>query len=140
LGYFGMPHVITKFMGIRNVSEMKNSKYLGMSWQFLALSASICIGIVGAAYFQKSLPEPQLVFVELVKRLFPAYIMGFILCGVLAANLSTMDSQLLVCASVIGEDLYKKFYGEDIPQKNQVRASRAGVIIVSLTALLISFG
>jgi len=139
LGYFGMPHVITKFMGIRDASELKKSKYLGMSWQFLALTASISVGIVGAVMFQGKLDNPELVFIEMVKVLCHPFIAGFVLCGVLAANLSTMDSQLLVCASAIGEDLYKRFFGKSSSQQQLVRASRIGVIIIALIALLIAY-
>lgn len=139
LGYFGMPHIITKFMGIRDAKEMKKAKYVGMSWQLLALSASVCIGIVGAAFFQGSLDNPELVFVEMVKVLFNPFFAGFVLCGVLAANLSTMDSQLLVCASVIGEDLFKRFARKDITPAQLVRASRMGVIIIAFSALFIAF-
>ncbi|MGA8163570.1 MAG: sodium/proline symporter [Waddliaceae bacterium] len=138
LGYFGMPHILTKFMGIRNVNDMKKSKYVGMSWQMLALAASISVGIVGVFFFQEGLHNPELVFVEMVKRLFPPFFAGFILCGVIAANLSTMDSQLLVCASAIGEDFFKHF-GKRHTQQQLVRASRVGVIFIAMTALFIAY-
>ncbi|NGX42180.1 MAG: High-affinity proline transporter PutP [Chlamydiae bacterium] len=139
LGYFGMPHIITKFMGIRDVTEMRKSKYVGMTWQFLALSASISVGLVGGAFFLGNLEKPELVFIEMVKVLFHPFAAGFVLCGVLAANLSTMDSMLLVCASVIGEDLYKRFAGNRSTPLKAVRASRVGVILVAFTALFIAF-
>lgn len=139
LGYFGMPHIITKFMGIRNVSEMHKSKYLGMTWQFLALSAAIAVGVVGGILFQDKLDNPQLIFIQMVKTLTSPFIAGFILCGVLAANLSTMDSQLLVCASAVGEDLYKRFAEKRSKPLQLVRASRAGVIAIAFVALLIAY-
>jgi solute:Na+ symporter, SSS family len=139
LGYFGMPHVITKFLGIKHAEELSKSRNLGMAWQFFALTAAIAVGVVGFAFFQGTLANPELVFVEMVKILFHPFLAGFVLCGVLAANLSTMDSQLLVCASVIGEDLYKRFYSSSPSQKNLVRASRIGVLIIAFLALLIAF-
>lgn len=139
LGYFGMPHVITKFLGIKDAKEMKKSRNVGMTWQLLALTASIAVGVVGFAYYQGTLENPELVYVEMVKLLFHPFIAGFVLCGVLAANLSTMDSQLLVCASVIGEDLYKRFTKQEPSQKSLVRASRCGVIIIAILALIIAF-
>ncbi len=139
VGYFGMPHIITKFMGINDVEEMRKSKYVGMTWQFLALLASISVGIVGAAFFKGDLSDPQLVFTELVRVLFHPFFAGFVLCGVIAANLSTMDSQLLVAASIIGEDLYKKFVGRKAKQIELVRASRIGVIGIAVFALMIAF-
>lgn len=139
LGYFGMPHVITKFLGIEDAKDMKKSRNVGMTWQFFALTASIAVGVVGFAHYQGTLDKPELVYVEMVKLLFHPFIAGFVLCGVLAANLSTMDSQLLVCASVIGEDLYKRFTDKEPSQKTLVRASRCGVIIIALLALIIAF-
>ncbi len=139
LGYFGMPHIITKFMGIRDVKELRKSKYLGMSWQFLALSSAIGVGIVGSAFFNGDMDNPELVFIELVKILCSPFIAGFVLCGILAANLSTMDSQLLVCASAIGEDLYKRYAKKTISSLQLVRASRGGVILIAAIALVIAF-
>ncbi len=139
LGYFGMPHVITKFLGIKDAKELKKSRNVGMTWQFLALTAAISVGVVGFAFFQGSLENPELVFVEMVKLLFHPFFAGFVLCGVLAANLSTMDSQLLVCASIIGEDLYKNLSKISPSQKKLVRASRTGVIIIAMIALFIAF-
>lgn len=139
LGYFGMPHIITKFMGIRNAEELNKAKYLGMSWQFLALFSAIAVGIIGSAYFNGNMDNPELVFIELVKDLCPPFLAGFVLCGVLAANLSTMDSQLLVCASAIGEDLFKRFRKSNVSAIQLVRASRCGVVIIAGVALGLAF-
>ena len=102
-GYFGMPHILTKFMGIRDVEEMKKSKYLGMSWLFLTLAGAAAVGFIGIAFFQNGLTNSHLVFVNMVQALFHPFFAGFILCGILAANLSTMDSQILCCATVVSE-------------------------------------
>lgn len=139
LGYFGMPHVITKFLGIKDAKELRKSRNVGMTWQFLALASAVAVGLVGFALFQGTLENPELVFVEMVKMLFHPFFAGCVLCGVLAANLSTMDSQLLVCASVVGEDLYKRFSKTPPTQKTLVRASRSGVIIIATIALIIAF-
>lgn len=134
LGYFGMPHIITKFMGIKDVKEMYKSKWLGMTWQVIALSAAAFVGIVGIAFFPDSLDKPEMVFVEMVKNLYTPFIVGFILCAILAANLSTMDSQILVCASIISEDIFKKItrFSRD---STLLWVSRVSVMIISLIAL-----
>jgi sodium/proline symporter len=140
LGYFGMPHIITKFMGIKDPQELKKSMYLGMGWQFLALGTAVLVGIIGAAFFEEQLDNPQLVFIDMVKAIFNPFFGGLILCGVVAANLSTMDSQLLVCASAIGEDLYSHFGKKNATAQEKVRVTQGAVIVVALTSLIISFG
>lgn len=139
LGYFGQPHIITKFMGIKDVKQMNKAKYLGMSWQILALSAAALVGIVGIGYFPQGLEDPQLVFVTMVQSLFTPFLAGTILCGVIAANMSTMDSQILVCASVISEDFYKHMMKRTASQKELLLASRLSVIGVSAISLLLAF-
>lgn len=137
LGYFGMPHVITKFMGIKTTSELKKSKRLGMSWQVLVLSASVLVGVIAIAYFPEGIYNPQMIFVEMVKDLFHPFVAGFILCAVLAAGMSTMDSQILVCASILSEDLYPHFT-KNFSVKNQLNVSRFGVVGVTFMSLLLS--
>lgn len=139
LGYFGQPHIITKFMGIKSPSEIIKSKYLGMSWQILSLSAAGAIGLIGLAYYPEGLADPELVFVEIVKQLFSPLLVGFILCGMIAANMSTMDSQILVCASVLSEDFYKHIFRKNAAPHELLRASRASVVIVSVISLGIAF-
>lgn len=137
LGYFGMPHIITKFMGIKDPKELTKSKYLGIGWEFLAILAAASVGIVGIAYFKNGLANPELVFIQMVKELFHPFTAGLLLCGVMAATISTMDSQILVCASVIAEDLYK-FFSKNSDSKKEVRAFRLGVLAVALVAFWIS--
>ena len=139
LGYFGMPHIITKFMGIDNVSEMNKSKWLGMSWQFIALFAAAMVGIVAIAYFPNGLDKPELVFVEMVKSLFHPFIGGIILCAIIAANLSTMDSQILVCGSMISEDLYVPLHHKTPSDRKILWFSKLSVIFISLIALVLAF-
>lgn len=139
LGYFGQPHIITKFMGIKNVSEMNKSKYIGMSWMSIALAGAMAVGLVGIGFFPDGIAQPQLVFVEMVKQLFTPLGAGFILCGIIAASMSTMDSQLLVCASVLSEDLYKKLFNKTASPKHMLFVTRLGVIITAFFALGIAF-
>ena len=139
LGYYGQPHIVTKFMGIKTPSEIKKSKYLGMTWQIISLGAAAAVGIIGIALFPEGLANPELVFVETVKKLFHPLAVGFILCGFVAANMSTMDSQILVCASVLSEDLYKHVFKKTASPKDLLNASRIAVILVSLVSLLIAF-
>jgi solute:Na+ symporter, SSS family len=139
LGYFGMPHIITKFMGIKHVSEMHKSKWLGMSWQLIALAAAAFVGVVGIAYFPNGLANPEMVFIEMVKDLFHPFLGGLILCAIIAANLSTMDSQILVCGSMISEDLYAPLHYKPPSDRKILWFSKFSVVFISIVALIIAF-
>lgn len=139
LGYFGMPHIITKFMSIRDVSEMYKSKWLGMSWQLVALIAAALVGLIGIAYFPNGLEKPELVFIEMVKDLFHPFIGGIILCAIIAANLSTMDSQILVCGSLMSEDLYVPLHRKVPSDRKILWFSKLSVVLISLIALILAF-
>ena len=82
-GDFGQPHIVTKFMGIKQVSHIKKSMLVGMSWQLIALGSATAIGLIAIPYFSSGIANPELVFVQMVKNTFPPIIMAFILCGVL---------------------------------------------------------
>lgn len=139
LGYFGQPHIITKFMGIKDVKEMKKAMYVGMSWQTLTLASATLIGIVGVSYHMKSLANPELVFVTMVTDIFTPVLATFILCAILAATISTMDSQILVLASSLAEDFYKRAIHKNATSKTILLVSRISVFLVSALAFCIAF-
>jgi sodium/proline symporter len=138
LGYFGQVHVLIKFMGIKDASEMHKSKWIGMSWQLLSLIAAVSVGYIGIAFFQGQLANPELVFIEMVKALFHPFIAGFILCALLAATISTMDSQILVLASVLSEDFYRKILRQNASAKELLWGSRIAVILVALFSYVLA--
>jgi sodium/proline symporter len=135
LGYFGQPHIVTKFMGINNPDNIRKSKCVGMLWQLTALTSAAAVGLVGIAYFQNGLNNPELVFIEMVKSLFHPLAAGFILCGLMAASMSTIDSQVLVCGSVCSEDVYKQIFRKHATPKELLTVSRLGVVLVSALSL-----
>lgn len=139
LGYFGMPHVLTKFMGIKDVSKMYKSKWLGMSWLVLTLAGASAVGIIGIAFFPLGLEDPLLVFVNMVTELFHPLAAGFVLCAIIGANLSTMDSQILCCATTISEDLYKRACRKPPSARRLLFVSRLGVVFIAVVALLLAF-
>lgn len=140
LGYFGMPHIVTKFMGIKNAGELKKSKYVGLTWMMLTLSAAAMIGFIGIAYFPTGCANPELVFVEMVKQLFHPFAAALAFCAILAATISTMDSQILVASSMMTEDLYKFWVSKRIRDKREIYVFRLSVIAISCIALVISLG
>lgn len=139
LGYFGQPHIITKFMGINKVSEMKKAQWIGLSWQAITLGAATLIGLAAIHYYKSPIQNPELVFITMVKHLFPVYLSTFILCAILAATISTMDSQILVLASSLSEDIYKRIFHKNASSKAMLLASRICVFIVASIAYIIAF-
>lgn len=140
LGYFGQPHILTKFMGIKDPAEMKKAKYLGISWQFLALSASAMVGFVAMGFFPEGIGNPEMVFVEMTRSLFTPFFAALIICGIFAANISTMDAQILVAATVWSEDFYKRILNRNAGENQLLLASRIGVVFFSMLAFGMACG
>jgi len=139
LGYFGQPHIITKFMGIRHVSDMNRAKWLGMSWQTIALFAATLIGIIGVYLFPQGLQQPEYMILEVVKQTLIPFFAGLVLCAILAATTNVMAAQLLVVASNLSEDFYKKFVHKTASSKHLLRVSRISVVSIACVAFVIAF-
>lgn len=107
IGYIGMPHILTKFMSIDSVANVRKAQYVGLTFQVLAYGSSAAIGILAHWYFTTPPASSQALFLTMVTSQCAALLAGFILCAVLAAALSTLDAQLIVCASVIAKDVCK---------------------------------
>jgi len=134
LGYFGQPHILINFMGIKNPQNINKAKRIGIAWQIIAMTCATLIGLIGIAFFKTGLPNNELVFINLVKNISTPLFAGFILCAILAAAISTMDSQILVSASMLSEDIYKKVFNKKISSKKQLHVSRIagiGITIIS---------
>lgn len=138
-GYFGQPHILTKFMGIKDPKEMYKSKYFGISWQFLALLAATLVGLAGIGYFKGGITNPELIFVTMTKNLFPAFVAGLVLCAILAASISTMETQILVQASILSEDVYKRFFRRKATSPELLWISRLCVLLCAFLSFMIAF-
>lgn len=139
LGYFGQPHIVTKFMGIKKVTDIVKSQRVGMTWMTLALGAATLVGLVGIAFFKNGLSNSSEVFIEMVKESFPPFLVGFILCAVFAATINAMSSMVLVLSSSLAEDVYKKVINKGATSKDILLVSRLSVIFVSAVAFVIAF-
>lgn len=139
LGYFGQPHIITKFMGIRCISDMSKAKYLGMSWQTIALFAATIMGLIGIYTFPQGSLNPEHVILDIVKATLPAFFSGLVLCAVLAATTNVMAAQILVVASNLSEDFYKRLIKRQAGPKELLWISRGSVIVFSSIAFAIAF-
>jgi SSS family solute:Na+ symporter len=139
LGYFGQPHIITKFMGIRRVSDMSKAKYLGISWQATALACATLIGLIGIYTFPEGLAEPEQLALDIVKKTLPTFFAGLVLCAVLAATTNVMAAQILVVASNLSEDFYKRLFRRNALPNELLWVSRFSVIAIALVAFCVAF-
>ncbi|MGE0197829.1 MAG: sodium/proline symporter [Simkaniaceae bacterium] len=139
LGYFGQPHIITKFMGIRDVSKISKSKWVGMTWMILSLSAATFVGFVGLGFFTQGIGNPEMIFIEMVKESFHPFLIGFILCAIIAAIINVMSSQMLVLSSILSEDFYKKFLHSKASDQKLLLISRLGILGVAFLALGVAY-
>ncbi len=138
LGYFGQPHIVTKFMGINKAEETKKSKWVGMSWQTITLTASTLIGMVAIKYFGTIDFDPQLIFVNMVKSLFSPFISALILCAILGTTITLADSQILVLASSLTEDFYRRILRKQASSKELLFVSRLSIFFVGLFSYLVA--
>jgi len=139
LGYFGQPHIITKFMGIRQVSEMRKAQYIGIGWMSIALFAATIVGLIGIYLFPAGLNDPQYVILDIVKGSLPTFFAGLVLCAILAATTNVMAAQLLVVASNISEDFYKKLFRRLATPKELLWISRISVVFFAGLAFCIAY-
>jgi len=137
LGYFGMPHIIIRFMALRSQKEMKKSAVIGVSWNILILFFAVLVGLVGHM-FLGAIDDSQKVFINMVRVIFPAVISGILLSAILAAAMSTADSQLLASASAFAADVYKPVLRKDADDSEMFWAGRVVVIIIALAAVSIA--
>ncbi|MCB1670865.1 MAG: sodium/proline symporter PutP [Gammaproteobacteria bacterium] len=139
LGYFGQPHILARFMAIESPARLVSARRIAMSWMIVVLLGSATTGLAGMAYFaEQPLDNPETVFIELSRTLFNPWIAGIISAAILSAIMSTIDSQLLVSSSVIGEDFYRVFVRPDADKKELLLVSRAAVIAIALLAVVIA--
>lgn len=136
LGYFGQPHILTRFMGIRSVKELPKATTIAIVWVFISLSAAVVVGMVAIPMFDGLTGgDQEKVFIYMISKLFNPWVGGILLAAILSAIMSTIDSQLLVSSSALTEDLYKKLFRRDASQKELVLVGRLCVLIISVIAL-----
>jgi len=141
LGYFGMPHIIIRFMSVRSQKELRKSSVIGISWTLIILTMSVAAGAVGRVMSSRSIIEihdSATVFIEMTRSIFPPVISGILLSAILAASMSTADSQLLASASAFASDVYKPVFRQKASDKEMLWAGRIVVIIIAVIALLIA--
>ncbi len=138
LGYFGMPHIIIRFMSLRSDKDVKKSAKIGITWTALILVFSVAAGIIGHLFLGE-IADSSVVFITMVRKIFPALVSGLLLSAILAAAMSTADSQLLASASAFSVDVYKPIIRKNkASEKEMLWAGRLVVLAISIIAVLIA--
>lgn len=137
LGYFGQPHILTRFMAIQSPDMIKKSRTIAMIWVIITLTAAVAIGVIGKAYLP-DLADGETIYMSMISAMFPDVIAGILLTAILAAIMSTASSQLLVTASSASRDLYALLFKKSTTGTGIVWVSRLTVIIITAIAIIIA--
>ncbi|HRA37139.1 MAG TPA: sodium/proline symporter PutP [Pseudomonadota bacterium] len=146
LGYVGQPHILARFMAAESVQAIAPARRIAMTWMVLCLAGAMAVGFFGIAWFGAH-PDaagpvnenPERVFIVLSQLLFNPWIAGVLLAAVLAAIMSTLSCQLLVCSSALTEDFYKTFLRPRASQTELVWVGRATLLAVALVAIALAW-
>ncbi len=141
LGYFGMPHILVRFMSIEKPSMVKKSATIAIVWIVLSLGAAILIAYFGRILVGEELLSEGLqktVFIKLSRMLFPTFIAGILMAAIIAASMSTADSQLLVASSSFTSDVYKPLFRKNASDKEVLWVGRIVVLAVAVVAFFIA--
>lgn len=147
LGYFGMPHILLRFMAIEKEEKLSLSRRIASVWVFIAMFAAIIIGFVARAMSANGsievLDDPETAIIKISALLsshgvLTALIAGLILAGILAATMSTADSQLLAAASSASDDIFGKMIFKKQDEKRSMLVARIAVVVMSIIALFIA--
>ncbi len=150
LGYFGMPHILLRFMAIEDDSKLKLSRRVASVWVVISMGIAVLIGVVGYSLMQKGIlpayenaSAGETIIVDISKYLsgfgfIPAFVGGIILSGILASTMSTADSQLLAAASGVSQNLVQETFGVKLSDKKSMILARMTVIVISIIAIFIA--
>ncbi|GMU43196.1 MAG: sodium/proline symporter PutP [Xanthomonadales bacterium] len=146
LGYVGQPHILARFMAAESLVAIRPARRIGMSWMVICLAGAIAVGYYANAWYAAH-PElagavnenPERVFILLAQQLFHPWVAGVLLSAVLAAIMSTLSCQLLVCSSALTEDFYKAFLRPAAGQRELIWVGRATLLAVALVAVWLAW-
>ncbi len=142
LGYFGQPHILARFKATRTNADLTTARRIAVVWSALSMAGAMLVGLVGLIYVTNSgsgaLDDGEKIFMLLVNAMFHPVIAGILLAAILAAIMSTADSQLLVSSSALAEDFYKQVFKKDASSEEIVRVGRIAVVGISLVALFLA--
>jgi sodium/proline symporter len=140
LGYFGQPHILARFMAINSPQAVPSARRIAVSWTAITLTGAIMVGLAGINTLATPLSssESETVFIQLVGMLFHPLPAGLLLAAILAAIMSTADSQLLVASSSLTEDIWRVLFKSQSTEKTRVLIGRLGVLVIAIGAWLLA--
>lgn len=146
LGYFGMPHILLRFMAINDKNKLKTSRRIATVWVFISMAIAILIGVIGSATVKNGTialdnTNSQRIIIEISKLISEnsallAIVAGVIIAGILAATMSTADSQLLTAASAVSQNIFQEFFGKKLSQKASMIVARCAVIVIAIVSII----
>ncbi|MFA0441787.1 sodium/proline symporter PutP [Vibrio sp. 10N.286.49.B1] len=142
LGYFGQPHILARFKATRSNKDLTTARRIAVVWSALSMIGAMLVGVIGLLYVTNSggdvLADGEKIFMLLVNAMFHPVIAGILLAAILAAIMSTADSQLLVSSSALAEDFYKQVINKEATSEQVVKIGRIGVVVISIVALVLA--
>jgi len=146
LGYMGQPHLVLRFMAIRSGDEVGKGRAIAVSWAVLAFVGAVMVGLTGLAYFgPEVLGEGRLIADQeqlmpmMAREFMPEWLAVIMICGAIAAMMSTADSQLLSSASAVSEDIYRRILRPEADQRRLLLVSRLATLAVGCVALVLAW-
>ncbi|WP_200415919.1 sodium/proline symporter PutP [Virgibacillus salexigens] len=140
LGYFGQPHILARFMAIRSHKEVRKARLISVSMGLvIPLYGALIVGMLGIVTFDQPLADSEQVFIQLVQVVYNPWIAGVLLAAVLAAIMSTVDSQLLVSSSALSEDFYRRYFRKNASETELVWVGRISVLVIAVIAVMIAW-
>jgi len=138
LGYFGQPHILARFKAIRSVADIRISRRIAVTWTALCLLGALGVGATGSGYFPDGVADPERIFMLLADALLHPLLAGIVIAAILAAIMSTADSQLLVCSSVLAEDCYRALLRPAASSGELLVLGRSAVVLVAAVAAFLA--
>lgn len=142
LGYFGQPHILARFKATRSNADITTARRIAVGWTALSMAGAVLVGLVGILFVDNqlagNLDDGERIFMLLVNSMFHPVIAGILLAAILAAIMSTADSQLLVSSSALAEDFYKQVFRPQATSEEIVTVGRVAVIVLSIIALMLA--
>ena len=138
LGYFGQPHILARFKAVRDIRLLPQARRIAVSWVAITLTAACLVGLIGIPVFETPLADAEKVFIRLVDLLFHPLFAGICLAAILAAIMSTADSQLLVSSSAFTGDIYRVVLRKQAGERELVIVGRLAVLAIAVVAFLLA--